>query len=194
MHLSCRPFFPFFSVPWALDDVVREKERSRIRRGELELFVLYVQGLLFVVVCQEEVVPGGIFFLSLAQASFSASEADNTLCQNSIFGPKSLFWWCMNLEVIYGRSKLIWGHLRISEVILGYLRSFEVIWGQLGYFLVCEVNEDWRSMTVNWGHWGYLRSIITFKLQDVCLWSEAIYGHMRSLKLFEVKFNEWFKR
>ena len=99
MHLSCRPFFPFFSVPWALDDVVREKERSRIRRGELELFVLYVQGLLFVVVCQEEVVPGGIFFLSLAQASFSASEADNTLCQNSTFGPKSHFWWNMNFEV-----------------------------------------------------------------------------------------------
>ena len=171
MHLSCRPFFPFFSVPWALDDVVREKERSRIRREELELFVLYVQGLLFVVVCQEEVVPGGIFFLSLAQASFSASEADNTLCQNSTFGPKINYYDTLILrwiDTIYGKP--------------------EVIWGQWGYFWYV------RSMKVNWGLWGYLRSIITFKLQDVCLWSEAIYGHMRSLKLFEVKFNEWFKR
>ena len=169
MHLSCRPFFPFFSVPWALDDVVREKERSRIR--ELELFVLYVQGLLFVVVCQEEVVPGGIFFLSLAQASFSASEADNTLCQTQYLVQKVIFdgtWILKWLDTIYGRS--------------------EAIWGQWGYFWYV------RSMKVNWGHWGYLRSIRTFKLQDACLWYEAIYGHMRSLKLFEVKFNEWFKR
>ena len=39
-----------------------------------------------------------------------------------------------------------------------------------------------------------MRSIRTFKLQDACLWYEAIYGHMRSLKLFEVKFNEKLKR
>ena len=116
MHLSCRPFFPFFSVPWALDDVVREKERSRIRRGELELFVLYVQGLLFVVVCQEEVVPGGIFFLSLAQASFSASEADNTLVQKVYFDDA----WILRLFMV---------DLNLFEVIWGYLRSFEVIWG-----------------------------------------------------------------
>ena len=51
-------------------------QRSRIRRLLCMscLCSYYVQGLLFVVVCQEEVVvPGGIFFLSQAQASFSAS-------------------------------------------------------------------------------------------------------------------------
>ena len=124
MHLSCRPFFPFFSVPWALDDVVREKERSRIRREELELFVLYVQGLLFVVVCQEEVVPGGIFFLSLAQASFSASEADNTLCQTQYLVQKVIFdgtWILRWLDFIYSRSEVIdaifgmWGQWRSIE-------------------------------------------------------------------------------